>query len=72
MFMSKQLLIEEAEFTTPIKIEKGLKESISVENNNDVLIVRNIPATIADRKNQNGRIYTTEVLQEAIRNANRG
>lgn len=68
--MSKQLLIEEAEFTTPIKIEKGLKESISVENNKDVLIVRNIPATIADRKNQNGRIYTTEVLQEAIRNAN--
>lgn len=68
--MSKQLLIEEAEFTTPIKIEKGLKESISVENNKDVLIVRNIPATIADRKNQNGRIYTTEVLQEAIKNAN--
>ncbi len=68
--MSKQLLIEEAEFTTPIKIEKGLKESISIENNKDVLIIRNIPATIADRKNQNGRIYTTEVLQEAIKNAN--
>lgn len=68
--MSKQLLIETAEFITPIKIEKGLKESVSIENNNDILIVKNIPATIADRKNQNGRIYTTEVLQEAIKNAN--
>ena len=68
--MSKQLLIENCEFVTPIKIEKGLKESISIENNKDILIVRNIPATIADRKNQNGRIYTTEILQEAIKNAN--
>jgi hypothetical protein len=36
---------------------------------NDTLIVRNVPCTILNRKNLNGRIYLTEVVQQAINEA---
>ena len=35
----------------------------------DTLIVRNIPVTILNRKNLNGRIYSTSVLRQAINEA---
>ena len=63
-------LVESSQFVSKIKLTKKLKESISMESGkNGTLIVRNIPATICNRPNQNNRIYTTEVLQEAIDNA---
>ena len=66
----KQLLIESAQFISKIKISKELKESLEMSNGKSgTLIVRNIPCTLLDRENQNGRIYSTEVLQEALEKA---
>ena len=66
----KQLLIESAQFISKIKVSKELKESLEMSNGKSgTLIVRNIPCTLLDRENQNGRIYSTEVLQEAIEKA---
>lgn len=67
--MSKQLLIENG-FITNLKISNELKESISLANGKgDTLVVRNVPCTILNRKNQNGRIYSTRELQKAITKA---
>ena len=64
---TKQLLIESCEFVSKIKLSKDLKESVKMSSGKSgTLIVRNVPCTILNRKNQNGRIYSTEVLQEAI------
>ena len=69
---TRQLLIESSEFVTKILLPQTLKESLEISNSKaGTLIVRNIPATILNRENQNGRIYTTEVLQEAIDEAKR-
>ena len=66
----KQLLIESTEFVAEPKLSKDLKESVKLSNGRSgTLIVRNIPCTILNRKNRNGRIYTTEVIEEAIKNA---
>ena len=63
----KQLLIESCEFVSNIKLSKELKESVELsKGKNGTLIVRNIPVTLLDRENQNGRIYSTKVMQEAI------
>lgn len=67
--MTKQLLIENG-FITDLKISSELKESISVaQGKGDTLIVRNVPCTILNRKNQNDRIYSTKEVQKAINNA---
>ena len=66
----KQLLIESCEFVSKIKIPKKLKESVKLSNGKTgTLIVRNIPVTILNRENQNGRIYGTDVVQAAINEA---
>ena len=63
----KQLLIESCEFVSNIKLSKELKESVELsKGKNGTLIVRNIPVTLLDRLNQNQRIYSTKVMQEAI------
>lgn len=67
--MAKQLLIETG-FISQIKMSNELKESLSLSaGKNNTLIVRNIPCTILNRKNLNGRIYSTQELQKAIKNA---
>lgn len=63
----KQLLIESCEFVSKVRIPKELKESLELsKGKSGTLIVRNIPCTILNRRNLNGRIYTTEVVQAAI------
>ena len=64
---TRQLLIESAEFSTSIKLSKELVESLQMsKGKTDTLIVKNIPCTILNRENQNGRIYSTEVVQTAL------
>lgn len=66
----KMLLIESSDFLAQIKVPKKLTESIKLSNGtNGTLIVRNIPVTILNRKNENGRIYSTKVMQQAITDA---
>ena len=65
---SKYLLIENSEFVSTIKMSNDLKESLKLSNGKaGTLIVKNLPGTILNRENQNGRIYSTEVLAQAIR-----
>lgn len=67
---SKYLLIENCEFISDIKVSNDLKESLKLSNGKTgTLIVKNLPGTLLNRENQNGRIYSTEVLAEAIREA---
>ena len=67
---SKYLLIENCEVISDIKISQDLKESLKLSAGKaGTLIVKNLPGTILNRENQNGRIYTTEVLAQAIREA---
>ena len=67
--MAKQLLIE-AGFVSQINLTNELKESISLSaGKNNTLVVKNVPCTILNRKNLNGRIYTTAELQKAIKGA---
>lgn len=67
---SKYLLIENCEVISDIKISKDLKESLKLSaGKNGTLIVRNLPGTILNRENQNGRIYSTQVLAQAIQEA---
>lgn len=68
--MTKQLLIEDSGFISQIKISKALSESISVaQGKNNTLVVKNVPCTICNRLNQNGRNYSTKEMQKAIDNA---
>jgi len=67
---SKYLLIENCEFISEVKISNDLKESLKLSAGKaGTLIVKNLPGTILNRENQNGRIYSTDVLAEAIREA---
>jgi len=60
----RKLLIESSEFVSKIKLSKGLKESLSMQAGKaGTLIVKNIPVTILDRENLNGRIYSTETMR---------
>lgn len=66
----RKLLIESSEFTSKIKLNKTLKESLVMQSGkNGTLIVKNIPVTILDRENLNGRIYSTETMRTAIEEA---
>ena len=65
--MSKTLFIENSPFLTRLVITDELKESIQIkQGKNNTLIVKNIPGTILNRTNQNGRIYSTAEIQKAI------
>lgn len=67
---NRKLLIESSEFTSRIKLNKSLKESLVMQSGkNGTLIVKNIPVTILDRENLNGRIYSTETMRQAIEEA---
>lgn len=60
-------LCESTEILAKPIISQDLKESLKVSNGKaGTLIVKNIPVTILNRENMNGRIYTTQVLEEAI------
>lgn len=65
--MSKTLFIENSPFLTHLVISDELKESIQVkQSKNNTLIVKNFPATILNRPNQNGRVYSTAEMQKAL------
>ena len=65
--MKKQLFIENSPFLSRLVIEDNLKESIQIkQGKNNTLVVKNIPATVLNRTNQNGRIYGTSEMQKAI------
>ena len=67
---SKYLLIENCEVVSDVRISNDLKESLKLSaGKNGTLIVKNLPGTILNRENQNGRVYSTEVLAQAIREA---
>ena len=67
---TRQWLVESAEFIADVRVPTDLKESVQLERGKyDTLIVRNIPVTILNRKNLNGRIYSTSVLRQAINEA---
>lgn len=70
----KQLLLESCDFSFTCNLseeEKNtLTESLKISaGKNGNLIVKNIPCTILDRVNQNGRIYPTALMQKAIEEA---
>lgn len=66
----RELLIESSEFVSKVKLSKGLKESLSMQSTKaGTLVVKNIPVTILDRENLNGRIYSTEMMRQAIEEA---
>ena len=68
----RQLLIESSDFISQVKISKDLKEAVQMSaGKRGTLIVKNIPCTILNRVNQNGRIYSTEVMQKALDEAKR-
>ena len=70
--MSKTLFIENSPFLTRLVVSDDLKESIQIkQGKNNTLVVRNIPATILNRSNQNGRIYGTVEMQKALDAAKR-
>lgn len=67
----KQLLIESCDFSFSCNLsdekKTALTESLKISaGKNDTLIVKNIPCTILNRRNQNGRIYPTALMQKAI------
>lgn len=69
--MAKQLLIENCEIpfsrVLPIEEKNKLEESLKISKKaNDCLLVKDVVCTILDRKNQNGRTYTTKIMQQAI------
>lgn len=67
---AKYLLIENCEFVSEVKVSNELKESLKLSTGKaGTLIVKNLPGTILNRENQNGRIYSTAVLAQAIREA---
>ena len=67
---SKYLLIENCEVISDVRISNDLKESLKLSaGKSGTLIVKNLPGTILNRENQNGRVYSTEVLAQAIREA---
>lgn len=66
----KQLLIESCDFSFSIKENNELKESLRLSaGKNDTLIVKGVPSTICNFKNQNGRVYPTALMQKAIEEA---
>ena len=70
MKQEKKLLIESTDFVSKVTLSKDLKESVKLSDGRaGTLIVKNIPATILNRINQNGRIYSTEVMEEALKEA---
>lgn len=67
---TRQLFVESAEIVSQINLSNELKEAVQMSSGKTgTLIVKNLPATILNRENQNGRIYSTEVVQKAIDNA---
>lgn len=69
---TRQLLVESSEFTTKISIPQTLKESLEMSKGKaGTLIVRNVPCGLLNRVNQNNRIYSTKVVQDAINEAKR-
>lgn len=66
--MSKKLLIESCEFLCNLD-KTTLQESLQVENKNNRIILKGVPCTILNKKNQNGRIYSESNMSESIRNA---
>lgn len=66
----RTLLIENSEFITKIELGTSLKESLEMSaGKNGTMIVKNVPCTILNRENQNGRVYSTEIMQVAISEA---
>lgn len=64
---TRKLLIESAEFVSKIELSNELKEAVKLANSKSgTLIVKNIPCTILNRVNQNGRIYSTDVVNGAL------
>lgn len=67
----KQLLLESCDFSFTCNLseeeKKSLTESLKISaGKNGNLIVKSIPCTILDRRNQNGRVYPTALMQKAI------
>ncbi len=66
----KKLLVEAGDFINCFEVSHDLKESLRLSaGKGGILVVKNIPCTVLDRKNQNGRIYPTDIMRKAIAEA---
>lgn len=67
----KQLLVEHGSIVLDFKqAAQSLKESKqTISTKNGRLIVRNVPCTKLDKKNDNGRIYSAAMMRESIENS---
>ena len=71
MAKKRELLIEESNVCFQLG-SKGLSESKKIEHENDLMVLRNVPATILNEKNKNGRIYNTGMFTSALEQCTKG
>lgn len=65
---SKTLLIENSPWGISFD-KKNLKESMEIKEDGDRIILRRVPCTILDKKNQNGRNYGSSMMSKSISDA---
>lgn len=64
----KTLLIESSPWGISFD-KKNLKESMEIKEQGDTLILKGVPCTILDKKNQNGRNYGSAMMAKSINDA---
>lgn len=64
----KVLLIESSPWGISFD-KKNLKESMEIKEQGDTLILKGVPCTILDKKNQNGRNYGSAMMAKSIEDA---
>lgn len=66
--MAKQLFIEKCDCALSLG-KLSLQEAATLDVQENEIVLRNVPLTILDRKNQNGRRYMTEDMRKALKDA---
>lgn len=66
--MSKQLLIEHSPWGISFD-KKGITESIEIKEQGNIIMLKGVPCTILNKKNQNGRNYSTQMMKQSIEEA---
>lgn len=64
----KTLLIENSPWGISFD-KRGLKESMEIKEQGDTIILKGVPCTILDKKNQNGRNYGSSMMTKSIMDA---
>ena len=66
--MSKQLLIEHSPWGISFD-KKDLSESIEIKEQGNIIMLKGVPCTILNKKNQNGRNYSTQMMEQSLKEA---